>query len=178
MPLLKSSIVDSRSTIVKSGFTLIELLVVISIIGVLVAGGTFAFNNARDKARDSTRKQDLGAIKGALTLYFEDNSTYPYDTSDPTKTDYISDEPVPWIPNLVPTYIKVLPIDLRQSISGFTGTYVYVVPTGASGEPKKEYVLWAQLENTSDPDIYSEPNAPCKKSPPSVEYNYCLEPEF
>src|SRR3989344_8734720 len=103
---------------VKRGFTLVELLVVITIIGVLLGGTTFVFNNARQKGRDTERKQDLHSISGALALYYQDNKQYPPLDLGNTQTDFISgDIPVgatDWIPDLVPTYIKKLPIDPKQ----------------------------------------------------------------
>jgi len=60
----------------KIGFTLIELMVVISVIG-LIAGMTMvSMRDARAKARDARRKQDLAAIVSAMELYNLDNEHY------------------------------------------------------------------------------------------------------
>ncbi|MDD2483188.1 MAG: type II secretion system protein [Candidatus Shapirobacteria bacterium] len=74
------------------GFSLIELLVVISIIGVLSAVLVANFMGMRERARDAQKIQDLGAIKNALRLYYNDNQSYPVDfrTIAPT---YISSIP-------------------------------------------------------------------------------------
>ena len=157
----------------RPGFTLIELLIAVTIIGVLLGGIAFAFNNARDKARDSKRKQDLSAIKGSLDLYYQDNGTYAFDTSTPSKTTFNSTDTQPWIPGLVPTYIKELPTEAKQEISGLTGNYRYVVSAD-----KTDYTLWAILENTSDAEIYNKPTASCKRTPPSGGYNYCATHSF
>ena len=61
----------------KSGFSLIELLVVISIIGVLSAVLVANFMGMRERARDAQKIQDLGAIKNALRMYYNDNQSYP-----------------------------------------------------------------------------------------------------
>jgi type II secretion system protein G len=61
----------------KKGFTLIELLVVVSIIGFI---SSITLNNlaqARAKARDARRVQDLHIIRSALELYHSDNGHYP-----------------------------------------------------------------------------------------------------
>lgn len=61
----------------RKGFTLIELLVVIAIIGILSAVGLIALNGAREKARDSQRKSDLGQIRTGLALYYDTHNGYP-----------------------------------------------------------------------------------------------------
>lgn len=58
----------------KNGFTLIELLVVIGIIATLTAMATYNFNQARVRARDVQRKNDIKAIQSALELYKNDHS--------------------------------------------------------------------------------------------------------
>jgi prepilin-type N-terminal cleavage/methylation domain-containing protein len=58
-------------------FTLIELLVVISIIGLLSTFAIIALNNAKAKARDTKRMNDLKTISQALEMYYLDNGTYP-----------------------------------------------------------------------------------------------------
>lgn len=59
------------------GFTLIELLVVISIIGLLSGVVLAALNSARSKARDAQRVQDIGELRKAIALYYNNNGTYP-----------------------------------------------------------------------------------------------------
>lgn len=61
----------------KSGFTLVELLISIAIMGTLMAILLPNFMGARERARDAQKVQDLGAIKNALRLYYNDNQTYP-----------------------------------------------------------------------------------------------------
>ncbi|MFT5180105.1 MAG: type II secretion system protein G [Candidatus Paceibacteria bacterium] len=61
----------------NKGFTLIELLVVISIIGLLSSVVLASLDEARGKARDAKRVQDLKAIELALELYQNDHGEYP-----------------------------------------------------------------------------------------------------
>lgn len=97
----------------KRGFTLIELMVVVSIIGILVGSASIFFNNARDKARDSKRKQDLVAIKQALTSYYQDNDYYPQCSGSDNECD--STEGDSWIQGLVEGgYLNKLPKDPKQ----------------------------------------------------------------
>ncbi len=48
--------------------------------------------------------------------------------------------------------------------------YCYIVNTDRSS-----FVIWAQLDNTSDPQISTNPGALCTLSPPDPNFNYCVE---
>ena len=61
----------------KKAFSLIELLVVIAITAVLVAIALPNFLSARERARDTKRKQEMSEMKNALRLYYNDFQTYP-----------------------------------------------------------------------------------------------------
>jgi prepilin-type N-terminal cleavage/methylation domain-containing protein len=62
----------------KNGFTLIELLVAMGIIAVLTGMAVFNFNQARVRARDIQRKNDLSQIQKSLEVYKNDNNgIYP-----------------------------------------------------------------------------------------------------
>lgn len=65
---------------IKRGFTLIELLVVISIIGVLAVLVIANLNEARVRARDSSKKQNLVQLKTGLQLYYSDFKGFPAST--------------------------------------------------------------------------------------------------
>ena len=65
----------------KNGFTLIELLVVVAIIGLMSSIVLSSLNQARARARDARRIQDLAQIKNALALYADDHEgVYPRPT--------------------------------------------------------------------------------------------------
>src|SRR3990170_8128022 len=92
------------------GFTMIELLVAITIIGIISTIGYVNFDNARDKGRDAKRKQDLAAIRTALTSYYQDHDGYPADAANPGVDEFISSSSDdPWIPDLTSNYIQKLP---------------------------------------------------------------------
>src|SRR3990167_8895313 len=96
----------------RPAFTMIELLVAIAIIGILSSIGYVNFDNARDKGRDSRRKQDLAAIKTALVSYYQDHDAYPPDPLVDSNTEFSSDSGAdPWIPDLASSYIQKLPKD-------------------------------------------------------------------
>jgi prepilin-type N-terminal cleavage/methylation domain-containing protein len=60
----------------KKGFTLIELLVVISIISMLTSVVLASLNDARAKARDIRRIQDLNQIRNAFFLYYDQTGNW------------------------------------------------------------------------------------------------------
>jgi prepilin-type N-terminal cleavage/methylation domain-containing protein len=67
----------SKITSNKFGFSLVELLVVISIISILAAVLVANLTGARERARDSKKIEELGSLKNALRMYYNDNQEYP-----------------------------------------------------------------------------------------------------
>ncbi|HAV43308.1 TPA: hypothetical protein DCX15_04760 [bacterium] len=64
----------------QKGFTLIELMIVIAIIGILAIIAIPRFIDLVDKAREGATKGSLGAIRGALVIYYGDHEgNYPDD---------------------------------------------------------------------------------------------------
>ena len=84
-----------------SGFTLVELLISIGIMGTLMAILLPNFMGARERAGDAQRIQDLGSMKSALRLYYNDNQSYPASIGV-GMTGYMSD-----ILNLGYTYYQI-----------------------------------------------------------------------
>ena len=116
------------------GFTLIELVIVMAIIATLTALATFNFSQARVRARDVQRKNELKAIQNALELYKSDKMPQEYPAGDLTAA-------------LITTYMPKLPVDPKvkaDAVSWDDYTYTWV--------DNLHYTLTACLENTSDPD--------------------------
>ena len=61
----------------QSGFTIVELLIVIVVIGILATLVIVTFTGIQQKARDTKRKTDLGALQSTLENYYGSNNTYP-----------------------------------------------------------------------------------------------------
>src|SRR6266700_2721250 len=83
------------------GFTLIELMIVVSIIGILAAIAAPKFGSMLTKAKEGTTKGNLGALRGALNIYYADNQgVYPSCATGANSTVFNA---------LMPTYIGNIP---------------------------------------------------------------------
>ncbi|OGG61525.1 hypothetical protein A3C87_02645 [Candidatus Kaiserbacteria bacterium RIFCSPHIGHO2_02_FULL_49_34] len=95
------------------GFTLIELMVVITIIALLASGVLTALANARAKARDARRADDISALMTGIELYHGDN-VHGYPSPPGCNESACSVDAL--APFLVPKYLEKLPIDPRTSV--------------------------------------------------------------
>lgn len=118
--------------LIKHAFTLIELLVVIAIIGILTAILTTNLQAARERARDSRRKQDMNMIQQALRLYYNDHQAFP-------ATDNLSA-----LTSGATVYMSSIPTDPSSTSTPINYTYTSDTVT---------YSLSQELENPSDPDL-------------------------
>lgn len=127
----------------KCGFTLIELLVVISIISILSVIGVSSYRGVQERARDTTRKEDLKAIAQALELYEQDNNSYFI-----TSTSNCNIDSTPFY-NAIDNYMddNIVPKDPTTN-----EMYCYYSENNGSS-----YRLFAKLENNSDPEIIGSP---------------------
>lgn len=127
-----------------AGFTLVEILIVVAVVGILSAVLYANFSDAREKARDAKRKTDLKTLQAAIELYKNDHGRYPAGCNAPTinfsATNNWSGQPgsgagyecpagTPYIIDLAPKYIPVLPTDPK--LNGVGSGYMYTTnPTG------------------------------------------------
>jgi len=147
----------NKKLTIKRGFTLIELLVVISIIGLLAVLVATNLNEARARARDSKEKQDIGQVKTALRLYYNDFGGYPA-TGNGTAFNACGNLGTtscnvnnPWTAGST-TYMNQLP--LTSDNTNFEFKYY---PCNA----EDSFRLVVTLENASDPDIAVSQNNRC-----------------
>lgn len=143
------------------GFTIVELLIVIVVIGILATLVIVTFTGIQQKARDSKRKTDIGAIQSTLENYYGSNNTFP------TLADLNSSA---WqtanIKGFDPTALQ----DPKGSSPTVAATasstqYGYVVtPTGCSDattgntNPCTNYVLTANLETGTNQTFVKQSN--------------------
>ena len=88
----------------KLAFTLIELLVVITIIGILAVWATTIYTAQIQKARDTTRINDIKAMQSAIEQVYQDTAEYPH-----------SDEFATWGMISVLTYMERIPSDPKTT---------------------------------------------------------------
>ena len=77
------------------GFTLVELLVVIVILAILGIVGITIFTGTQSKARDSKRKEDVGAMASAMEANYIVGTGY----STTVSPNWFADQIVPQNPN-------------------------------------------------------------------------------
>lgn len=143
----------------KKGFTLVELLVVVGIIAVLSTIGIVNYQGSTAKARDSTRKTDLGNLATALEIYYQKNNGYVPGLGDcDTDTNTFYSKIAQYMSSDVPKDPKY-----KDPQTGEAEPYCYVsVNNGAS------YRLFAKLEDCSDPQVINP--ATCSTD----KYNYSV----
>lgn len=158
-----------------NGFTLIELLIAISIIAILSTVGFTVYTQGQILARDAKRKADLKQIQTALNLYYQDFKSYPNTLGNNcsanaggftvcTSTASPSAQQ-PWINGVTTNYIDVLPVDPLSNSgdpvprTGSNFGYGYRVYGAFCNKGANQiYVLYAKLENGSDPDRLAAKN--------------------
>lgn len=120
------------------GFTLIELLVVITIIGILATGAVTVFTSQIQKARDTTRINDIKALQTSVEQAYQDSSQYP-------------DETAAAFTGAIAPYIELIPQDPKNgqncNDAGGATTCVYAYATqDDSGITNGKYELSTAFE--------------------------------
>lgn len=122
------------------GYTMIELLIVVSIVAMFIAiVATIDLRGSLWKGRDTKRKTDLNKLVRVMEDYYNDYGRYPPENISPDGKI----AGAPW-GSPFSTYVSQLP---KDPLSPGREYYYQTDSTG------KFFVLYAKLENTSDPDI-------------------------
>ena len=155
----------------KKGFSLIELLVVITIIAALVAVALPNFLGARQRARDAKKKAELGQLKNALRLYYNDYSAYPGGSG--TTIDGCGAAGTSACPAAGPfqagpagtetVYMKGLPADYNYNRHPLK-------PTDTD-----DFLAKVTLDNASDTDIGASQARCGYPTPTPLEYHLCAD---
>lgn len=117
------------------GFTLVEVLVVVVVLGILAAIIVPQATSARVDARNGARQADMINVGKALELYNSDFGVYPispnWSGDTPAYGGKGYEGPDAYIPNLCPTYMKLLPRDPNPSYP--RGDFGYLYRTDGTG---------------------------------------------
>lgn len=127
-----------------------ELMIAMAILAILAGVGFSSFSVSVQKSRDAQRKADLEQLQRALELYLVDFQLYPGAISDRVAGCGDGTGICAWgesfsvtTANFAKIYMKKLPLEPVAA-----QTYIYVVSTN-----RKQYQLFARLENGNDPAI-------------------------
>ncbi len=118
----------------KKGFTLIELLIAVAIIGVLSGVVMFRGNEARQRARDARRLNDIKQVQIALEASFQN--------SDSESKQY----PANLMQLVTEGFVPTLPVGPQGD------AYSYNPTTNASGL-RLSYCLGTTLENANSTSV-------------------------
>jgi len=130
----------------EKGMTLVELLIVIAVFSLLVTGVIVAINPTAQigKSNDAKRKSDLAQLQRALEVYYQDKGVYPNNPGPGTYT--INDGGAKnWGTSWSP-YMTTLPKDPLS-----VNKYVYYSPTSGACVNNQCYFIYANLQQTKDP---------------------------
>lgn len=133
----------------KKGFTLIELLVVITIIGILATWAVAVYTSNIQRARDTTRINEVKALQWWVEQFYQNQTVYPAKTG------------VDWGSGWVLGFMNKLPRDPKQwetCAKAWTATnqpfcwYVYNVTDDDNGINQWAYEISSAFENKGNLD--------------------------
>lgn len=127
----------------KKWFTLIELLVVITIIGILATGAVAVYTSQIQRARDTTRVNDIKALQSGIEQVYQDTSEYPHSDTFTTQ---------------VRTYVEKFPSDSKYAANCNNAAnaatpscaYAYITWQDNNGIDYGEYEISTAFENSGN----------------------------
>jgi general secretion pathway protein G len=76
------------------GFSLLELTLVLAIIGILIAAAAYNLTGASARAKTQVTKSSMSTIKGALSSYNIQHSSYPPTLQTLISAKFLDDKPL------------------------------------------------------------------------------------
>ena len=122
----------------KKGFTLIELLVVITIIWILATGAVSVYTSQIQKARYTTRINDIKALQWGIEQFYQDTTEYPQGWADWSVANS-------WVQQYVPKLAQDAKHD-QTCIASRCG-YIYWVGADANWIERGAYEISTAFEN-------------------------------
>lgn len=89
------------------GFTLVELLLVLLLVALLASLVSPVFTGSIQRARESTLKEDLYAMRKAIDDHYADTGTYPTDIEELVKKRYLRRIPIDPVTEKRETWVLV-----------------------------------------------------------------------
>lgn len=122
----------------KRGFTLIEMLVVLAILALLMTIVTPKFMHMLQRAKETTLRHDLLAMRDAIDKFYSDRNSYPETLDELVQRQYLKAIPPDPITDRADTWVITLPPDIEEKGS------VYDVHSGSNmiAEDGTPYALW------------------------------------
>lgn len=110
----------------RYGFTLIELLAVLAIVALLLSLAAPRYFSSVERARETTLKHNLAAMRDAVQKYHTDKNRYPETLETLVSERYLRAVPMDPLTESTRTWVVVPP-------PGGAATGVYDIRSGAPG---------------------------------------------
>ncbi|MFL6654104.1 MAG: type II secretion system protein [Sulfurifustis sp.] len=124
---------------VRRGFTLIELLLVLVIIALLASIVAPLVTGSISRARESTLKEDLYALRKAIDDYYADNGVYPPELDELVKRRYLRNIPADPVTEKRDTWVLVRAEDDKGGKGGIVDVHSGSEEKAADGSSYKDW---------------------------------------